>query len=172
MYGILKQHEGYINVSSEPGKGTTFEIYLPIIESMVAEAKKESSSLATSPVGTETILVAEDDAELRYLSKTLLEESGYKVIEAENGHDALIKFKESNGEIKLLLLDIIMPVMNGKGAYDEIRKINPDIKTLFISGYSEKVINKKIIFEEGLNFISKPFSQSELLMKVREALDN
>ncbi|MBI1810921.1 MAG: response regulator, partial [Nitrospirae bacterium] len=106
--------------------------------------------------GTETILLAEDEEEVRKLMKLVLEEAGYKVIEAVDGKEATEKFRENKDSINLLLLDVIMPKINGKGVYEEARKIKPDIKALFSSGYPADFIHKKGILEEGLNFISKP----------------
>lgn len=171
VYGIIKQHNGYVNVYSEADRGTAFKIYLPIIESEVEE--KEAPSAASSQIkgGSETLLVAEDDGEVRKFTKTLLERFGYKVKEAEDGEDAVMKFMENKDEVQLLILDVIMPKRNGKEAYEEIRKIRPDTKALFTSGYTADIINKKGILDEGLNFISKPFSTNDLLKKVREALD-
>ena len=170
VYGIIKQHGGYINVESKPCKGTTFRIYLPLIKSTVEEGK--STPLPAYLNGTEMILVAEDDAEVRNLARVLMEEAGYKVIEVADGHDTINKFMENKDNINLLLLDVIMPTKNGREAYEEIRKIRPDIKTLFMSGYSESSIHKTTILKEGFHFISKPFSQTTLLKKIREILDN
>jgi len=169
VYGIIKQHSGYINCYSEPGTGTTFRIYLPVIESETEKAKKEEH--ITLSGGTETILLAEDEEEVRKLMKLVLEETGYKVIEAVDGKEAIEKFRENKDRITLLLLDVIMPKINGKGVYEEAKKIKPDIKALFSSGYPADFIHKKGILEEGLNFISKPASPHELLKRIREVLD-
>jgi PAS domain S-box-containing protein len=169
VYGIIKQHNGYINCYSEPGAGTTFKIYLPVIESETEKAKKEEH--ITLSGGTETILLAEDEEAVRKLMKLVLEEAGYKVIEAVDGQEAIEKFRENKDNISLLLLDVIMPKINGKGVYEKATKIKPDIKALFSSGYPADFIHKKGILEEGLNFISKPASPHELLKRIREAID-
>ncbi len=170
VYGIVKQHDGYINVYSEPQKGTTFKIYLPLIRSEVEETV--SAMPAAYPEGgTETVLVAEDDQAVRKLTGDVLERLGYKVIAAGDGEEAIEKFMKNKEDIQLLLLDVIMPKKNGKEAYEEIKKINPHIKTLFLSAYTADLIHKKGILEGGLDFILKPVSPKELLRKVREILD-
>lgn len=168
VYGIIKQHEGYITVYSGPGKGTTFKIYLPVIKMGVEDTKSVENPRIKG--GEETVLVAEDDFAVRKLVKDILRRSGYKVITAEDGEDAVNKFKENKEEIQLILLDVIMPGKDGKEAYKEIKNINPDIKTLFLSGYTKDLLNEKGILEEGLNFIAKPVSHNELLKKVKEVL--
>jgi len=170
VYGIIKQHDGYINVYSEPGKGTAFRIYLPLIKSGVEEEKPMELSVAER--GTETVLVAEDDVQVRDLTKCVLEGSGYQVLEAEDGEEAMRVFHENKDRIQLLILDVVMPKKNGKEVYDEIKKIRPDMKAIFTSGYNAEVIHKKGILEKGFGFIVKPSSPQELLKKVREVLDN
>lgn len=169
VYGIVKQHNGYINCYSEQGKGTTFRICLPIIKGEVKEIKQAGISAQIG--GTETVLVAEDEEEVRELTKVVLEEFGYSVIEAVNGDDAVKKFMENKDKVQLLLLDVKMPKMSGKEAYDRIRKIKPDIKTLFASGYPADYVYKKDMLGAGGDFVSKPISPTELLKKVREVLD-
>jgi CheY-like chemotaxis protein len=169
VYGIIKQHDGCINVYSGPDKGTTFKIYLPLIKLSVEEVR-----LADIPIikgGTETILIAEDDAQVRGLTKEVLEGYGYKVMEAVDGDDAIKIFNENKDKIQLLFLDVVMPKKNGKEVYDEITKIRPDIKAIFTSGYPADIIHKKGIIEEGSNFILKPMLPDELLRKVRDVLD-
>jgi CheY-like chemotaxis protein len=169
VYGIIKQHHGDITVYSEPGLGTTFRIYLPML------AAAASASPEAKPVfpagGTETVLLAEDDADVRKVTRTMLQRAGYTVIEAADGVEALNKFREYQDRIHLVILDVIMPRMNGKAVYDELRKLRPDIKTLFTSGHTGDVIHKKGIIEEGMSFLSKPASLTELLQKVRDVLD-
>lgn len=173
-YGILDKHDGYIRCASKPDKGTTFELYLPIISlpEKVEEAKPSLFSRDLSEICTEAILIAEDDPELRDLIGTVLKRAGYETIQAVNGKEAVIKFKANQDRVKLLVFDVIMPVKNGKEAYEEIRAIKPEIKAIFTSGYSAEVIREKELFEEHINFISKPLSPEQLLAKVRRALNN
>jgi len=168
VYGIIKQHDGEINVYSEPGKGTTFKVYLKLVKTRAKSA--EAAPVAAPVGGAETILVAEDDSPVRRFVRTILEEYGYTVIEAVDGEDAVSKFIENKDKIQLLILDVIMPKKNGKEAYEEIRKVRNDVPVLFSSGYTADIISKKGILEEGFNFISKPISSSLLLSKVREIL--
>ncbi|MBA4349391.1 MAG: hybrid sensor histidine kinase/response regulator, partial [Thermodesulfovibrio sp.] len=170
-YGIIKQHNGYINVYSELGKGTTFRIYLPLTEAMKEEAVHTKEEEAEKIEGTETVLIAEDEGHVRKFTKETLERFGYKVIEATDGDEALQKFKENEDRIQLLILDVIMPKRNGREVYDEIRKTKPDIKVIFVSGYPADVIHEKGIPEEGFNFIPKPIRPTDLLKIVREELD-
>lgn len=169
VYGIVKQLEGYITIESEWKKGTTFKIYLPLIEEV---KEKISDYSSTSPSGgVEAILIGEDDPDVRQFVKGLLEGYGYSVIDACDGEDSVSKFKMNRDVIKLVILDIIMPKKNGRDAYEEMRKLRPEIKTLFMSGYAGDVLNSKGIHEEGLNFIAKPLLPVELLNKVRSVLD-
>ncbi len=169
VYGIIKQHNGYINLHSELGRGTTFRIYLPIIDEKV-QYKKIMEHQAIQG-GTETVLLAEDDEDVRKLIKDILEKFGYKVIVAVDGEDAFDKFIENKHSIQILLLDLIMPRKNGKKVYSEIKEIKPDIKALFLSGYSANLVHRKGVLEEDLNFIFKPVSVNDLLINVREILD-
>lgn len=168
-YGIIKQHNGYINVYSELGKGSTFKIYLPVIKSDVEEMRPAAITMPTG--GTEVILLAEDNEEVRKLTRTVLDSFGYEVIEAVDGEDAIDKFKEDRDKIQLLIFDLIMPKKNGKEAFEEIKKIRPNIKVLFSSGYAADIIQKKGGIEEGINTVQKPISPRELIKKVREILD-
>lgn len=173
-YGIVKQHNGLINVYGENGKGTTFKIFLPFasdeIKNMESEDTVDDKKVAKYN-GAETILIAEDDEAVRSLAQHVLEENGYKTLAARDGDEAVVKFRESNDNIQLLILDLIMPKKNGKEAYDEIRQLRPDIKAIFISGYTAEAIRKKGIFQDDIDFISKPALPSTLLCKVREVLD-
>jgi hypothetical protein len=169
VYGIIKQHRGFIDVESAPGAGTSFHLYFPLIPEN-AEGFSSRAEVALSG-GTETILVAEDDDMIRSLTRSVLMEFGYQVIEARDGDDAVRVFGENRDRIDLLLLDVIMPRKNGKAAYEVIRVVRPGIKALFMSGYSADMISNEGILEKGISFISKPVSPTELLLKVREVLD-
>ncbi|MGO9613667.1 MAG: ATP-binding protein [Dissulfurispiraceae bacterium] len=170
VYGIVQQHGGYINVHSDQTKGTTFQIYLPLIESV--EAESEPTITAEQTVGgTETILMAEDNQSVRNLTNKILTHFGYTVIEAIDGEDAVKKYQENKDRIQLLLFDVIMPKMNGKEAYDEIRKIKPGIKVIFSSGFATDIIQQKVSLDKDSHLIYKPVSPLYLLAKVREVLD-
>ncbi len=169
VHGIVKQHNGYINVYSEPGRGTEFKIYLPLTEK-AAQARAVADA---EPVigGTETILVAEDDDALRKLSATVLGRFGYTVIEAVDGEDAVRKFSEQSDRISLVVLDGIMPKRNGRQALEEIRKLRPGMKAVFQSGYSDVVFTREITADASAVLLQKPVRPSDLLRAVRRALD-
>ena len=168
VYGIVKQHDGYITASSEPGKGTRFNVYFPLICGTREKSKKPFVSAASG--GTGTILIAEDDRDTMLFMKALFEEFGYSVIEAFDGEDAVEKFNKNRDSINLLILDMIMPKKNGKAAYESIKKIRPDVKTIFLSGYTSDIMDSQGISEQGLNFFSKPVTPCKLLEKVKEML--
>jgi PAS domain S-box-containing protein len=170
VYGIIKQHHGYIHVYSEKGMGTTFKIYLPVIEDKV-EGKKEEALEQEVIGGGETILVAEDDATVRKLVTTVLRSFGYTVIEAADGDEAVARFSEHADSIDLVLTDTIMPKKNGREAFGEMRKIRPDVPALFTSGYSKEVLRNKKVIDDDPDFILKPVTPRELLKRVRETLD-
>jgi two-component system, cell cycle sensor histidine kinase and response regulator CckA len=168
VYGIVQQHNGHIAVYSEPGLGTTFHVYLPLSGQALV---KEAASALVVRGGEETVLLAEDDESVRGLMQSLLAAAGYAVVEATNGEDALGKFHNHLGRIDLLVLDSIMPKKNGRETYDEIRAIEPDIKVLFVSGYTRDIILDKGIEDKAFPFVPKPLSPNEFLLKVREVLD-
>jgi len=168
VYGLIKQHKGYIDVHSEPGKGTAFKIYLPTTEK-IAGQQEQPTLTADIKGGIETILLAEDEATVRETTKALLNEFGYTVIEAVNGEDAVSQFKENRDKIELLIFDMVMPKKNGKEAYEEIKKISPAVKIIYLSGYAASVM-KGAILDSDANFISKPVTPNELLRKIREVV--
>jgi len=169
VYGIVKQHRGYITVSSEPGKGTEFNLYLPVFQGEAAEEKKQETPIPR--VGNETVLLAEDDEDVRQFQKSILGKFGYNVITAIDGHDAVMKYRQHRDQVALLLFDLAMPKKTGKEAYEEIKKMNPDIKVLFSSGYSPDVIRQRAMLDDSAAVVFKPISPSSLLEKVRNALD-
>ena len=169
VYGIVHQNKGYVNVASQPGKGTTFTIYLPLTEP--AQGTGSLQERAELRGGSEVILVAEDNIQVRQILTATLSDFGYAVIEAYDGMDAVEKFNQNRQGIDLLLLDVIMPRKNGKEAYMEIKKIRPDIRTIFMSGYTGDILSKKGISREGIPMISKPIVIEKLLRQIREILD-
>lgn len=167
VYGIIKQHSGFITVYSEPNHGTTFRIYLPAVQVKVDEERGKTMPIAG---GKETVLIAEDNEEVRHFVQDVLQEYGYKTIEAMDGEDAVNKFKQRPG-VDLIILDSVMPKKNGREVYEEIRGINPHIKVIFTSGYTRDVVLDKGIKDREFDFIAKPLTLDELLQKVREVLD-
>jgi signal transduction histidine kinase len=169
VYGIVKQHHGGIWVYSEPGKGTTFKIYLPAIDGAVAE--KSASESGEARQGSETILLVEDNDQVRKMTANILSRRGYQVFQAENGKNALKLLEARADGVALLLTDVVMPEMNGKDLYLKAVEINPDIRVLYMSGYTDDVIAHRGVLEAGVNFIQKPFSVRGLTTKIREVLD-
>jgi len=173
VYGIVKQSGGYIWVYSELRKGTTFKIYLPRVAGAgerVAPVAVVEKPHKTEP-GTETILVVEDEANLRYLARLFLEKQGYKVIEAADGAVAVQIAVAHEGTIHLLLTDVIMPGMNGRELAQRIAEIRPNVKVLYMSGYTENVIGTNGMLDAGVRLLQKPFNLRDLKDKVREVLD-
>jgi two-component system NtrC family sensor kinase len=173
VYGIIKQSGGYIWVFSETGKGTTFKIYLPRVAERVEPAQVVAiDEGAVSEPGTETILLAEDEINLRYLARQFLEKQGYRVIEAADGAVAMQIAVAHEGVIHLLLTDVIMPGMNGRELAQRISEIRPQTKVLYMSGYTENVIGHNGTLDAGVRLLQKPFTLRELKSKVREVLDS
>jgi PAS domain S-box-containing protein len=167
VYGIVKQHNGYITVYSEPDRGTIFQIYLPVANKI----GKEESLLTTSiKGGNETILIAEDNEAVRGLMSKVLTEYGYRTVETIDGADAIEHFKKV-AKIDLLILDSIMPNKNGWEAYNEIHKIKPGIRVIFTSGYTRDVFLDKGIEDKKFHFLQKPVTPDALLQMVRDVLD-
>jgi len=173
VYGIVKQSGGYIWVYSELSKGTTFKIYLPRVAAAGEPAVQVAAPVETSRAepGTETILVVEDEANLRYLARQFLEKQGYKVVEAADGAVAMQIAVAHEGVIHLLLTDVIMPGMNGRELAQRISEIRPNIKILYMSGYTENVVGHNGTLDAGVRLLQKPFNLRDLKSKVREVLD-
>ncbi|OPX99129.1 MAG: Blue-light-activated protein [Syntrophorhabdus sp. PtaB.Bin047] len=166
VYGIVKQHDGYVSLYSEPDRGTTFRIYLP---AAAGAGREEEALLPAVEGGHETILVAEDNDMVRELIAQVLSRYGYTTVRAIDGADAVEQFRKTPG-VDLLILDSVMPGMNGRQAYNEIRKIRPDIRVIFTSGYTKDIFLAKGVEEGDLNFLQKPIMPEVLLKKVREVL--
>ncbi len=170
VYGIVKQSGGHIWVDSEKGKGTTFKIYLPMIK------RKKSSPNADAPVseskaGNETILVVEDEFMVRELVCDSLKNSGYTILEASNGKEAIEMFTKNSKKIDLILTDVIMPAMSGRKMVEILQKKYPGINALYMSGYTDDAIIKHGVLEPGMAYIQKPFSPKALIQKVQEVLE-
>jgi PAS domain S-box-containing protein len=170
VYGIVKQSGGYIWVYSEPNRGTTFKIYLPRVDQAPENASPENNAKSVLR-GTETILLVEDDAQLRQLSSSVLAHCGYKMLVAGTPEEGLELCKANREKIRLLVTDVVMPRMNGKQLADEILKLCPELKVLFISGYTNNAIVHYGVLEAGLWFLPKPYTLAGLVAKVREVLD-
>jgi PAS domain S-box-containing protein len=170
-YGIVKQSGGYIDVYSEVGTGTTFKIYLPRVHDPVESQKLPESDLMKSR-GSETILLVEDETSLRTLTRNLLELSGYTVLEANNGSEAIHISQQHTGPLQLLLTDVVMPGMNGRVLAGHITAQRPPIKVVYMSGYTGQAVGAHGALEEGSFFLQKPFSRDGLVSKVRQALDS
>jgi two-component system, cell cycle sensor histidine kinase and response regulator CckA len=170
VYGIVKQSEGNVWVYSEPGLGTTFKIYLPrvdrpveVVETLKAEAKL--------PGGTETILLVEDEPSVRLLVRTTLESNGYQVLEATNGAEALLIGEQHQGRIHFLLTDLVMPGISGRMLAEQLAPRRPELKVLFLSGYTDDVVVRHGALNAGMAFLQKPFTPDALARKVREVMD-
>ncbi|HEX7590166.1 MAG TPA: response regulator, partial [Demequinaceae bacterium] len=173
IYGIVKQNDGFASVSSEPGVGTTFCIYLPRVDAAPEPSQEPSPEPPAGKAngrGDATILLVEDEPGILALARKALEGQGYVVLPASTGDDALRLAGEHPGTIDLLLTDVIMPEMNGRALADELRSTRPNLKVLFMSGYTADVITGHGTPEGDAHFIAKPFHLKDLAEKVREVL--
>jgi two-component system, cell cycle sensor histidine kinase and response regulator CckA len=170
VYGIISQSNGHISVYSKVGVGTTFTIYFPLVQRK-EEFNEIESRQATLPLGTETILLVEDEEIVRNLNRQMLEDYGYKVFEATNGYEALSLMDKLDSKIDLLLTDVVMPKMGGRELAEKLTEAHPEIKTLYMSGYTDDSIIRHGISAFSTNFIQKPFTQDTLVFKVREVLE-
>jgi CheY-like chemotaxis protein len=169
VFGIVRQNNGFINVYSEPDKGTTFKIYLPRFygEIEMPAGKQEDIPLK----GTESVLVVEDEAQLLDLAKNSLELYGYNVFTAKSPGDAILLCERSSQKFDLLISDVVMPGMNGKELKERLDMLKPGMKVIFMSGYTADVVAHRGILDEGVNFLQKPFSPRSLARKAREVLN-
>ncbi len=170
VYGIVKQNEGFVYVASEPGQGTTFKIYLPRFEAETPRIASEQMA-GKPPTGTETVLLVEDDEAILNLSKMILENLGYTVLAAKAPGQAMHLVEDHPGDIHLLITDVVMPEMNGRELAERLGAIRPNVKCLYMSGYTADLIAHRGILDEGVNFIQKPFGSNDFAARVRQALD-
>jgi PAS domain S-box-containing protein len=171
VYGVVKQSNGYVYVYSETGRGTAFKIYLPRISEAVKAPNSAPPSRSPYPAGTETVLIAEDMAEVRHLTRATLVQRGYTVLEAANGEEALAQAAAHPGPIHLLLTDVVMPGMGGRELADRLQAARPGVKVLYVSGYPDDAVVRHGLLTAQVHFLQKPFSPLVLLRKVREVAD-
>ena len=170
VYGIVKQNNGFINVYSEPGKGTTIKIYLPRYEGKPVEIQGENTEKIPQGHG-ETILVVEDDLPILELAQKILEGLNYTVLIADTPKGAMGLVEEHTGKIHLLITDVIMPEMNGRELSEQLKSLSPDLKCIFMSGYTSNTIAHHGVLDEGVHFVQKPFSKRDLATIIRKVLD-
>jgi CheY-like chemotaxis protein len=168
-YGIIKQSEGHISVSSEPGNGTTFLIYLP--RTVSAGSGPVVVEETATRRGTEVVLLSEDDANLRALTRDILQSDGYTILESRDTEDALRIAARPDTTIHLLLTDVVMPHMSGRALADAVKVVRPQVKVLYMSGYTDDTIVHHGVLDPGTAFLQKPFTPAALARKVRETLD-
>jgi len=171
VYGIVKQSGGYIWPYSELGMGTTFKIYLPRVDEMAERAQAHAQAAASGLGGTETILLVEDEEGVRALTRQLLQRHGYTVLEAEHGQDALLLCERYSGPIHLLLSDVVLAQMSGRELVQRLSPLRPEMRVLYMSGYSDEAIVQHGVLAPGTAFLQKPFTTESLMRKVREVLE-
>jgi CheY-like chemotaxis protein len=172
VYGIVKQNRGFIWVYSEPGLGTTFKIYLPRVQEMSVVPKLSSPALEDHFTGRETVLLAEDEAAVRESTREFLRLTGYIVLEAGNGMEALAIARDYKGPIHLMISDVVMPQMSGAKLAEDLASERPQMKVLFVSGYAENTVLRHGKIDVTSRFLQKPFSLKVLARKIREVLDS
>jgi CheY-like chemotaxis protein len=170
VHGVVRQHGGAIQLRSVLDGGSTFEIYLPQVET-AAEADAEDDTASREVMGRETILLVEDEDDVRLLAREVLERQGYRVIEAADGAQALGVCEAAPGRVDLILTDVVMPRMSGRELVDRVRASRPDMRVLYMSGYTEDAIVRHGVRDASTSLLGKPFAPADLVRKTREVLD-
>jgi CheY-like chemotaxis protein len=171
VYGIVKQHDGWLEVASEPGHGTTFDIFFPAGNEMAVAGKKEIAPATTVTGGTENILIVEDEPVLREMARDILESCGYQILEATSGKDALDVWSRNTG-IDLLLTDMVMPEgVSGVELADKLLAAKPGLKIIFTSGYTADEVSPEVLARTRAQFLQKPYTHASLAKAVRDCLD-
>ncbi|MEW5735604.1 MAG: PAS domain S-box protein [Thermodesulfobacteriota bacterium] len=169
VHGIVSQNQGFVDYETKPGNGTTFRIFLPRHEGKIAPERPSDQMLKLS--GTETVLVVEDEEQVLNLVTAMLKRFGYQILSARNPGDALLLCERHSGPIELLLTDVVMPLMNGRDLRDRLVELRPELKSLFMSGYTEEIVASRNSADPSVHFLQKPFTAMDLARKVREVLD-
>jgi len=168
VYGIVKQSGGHVWVYSEPGEGTTVKLYLPRLEQAASASLKRTGEFPAG--GTETVLLVEDEESVRQLARRILERRGYRVLECRNGRDALAQATAYGDQIDLILTDVVMPELSGRGLVERLSAVRPNAAVIYMSGYTDSEVLRRGMLEPGSLFVQKPFNPNSLLRIVREAL--
>jgi CheY-like chemotaxis protein len=173
VYGIVKQHEGWVEANSEPGKGSTFDVFFPASDEVPAAAKGAKTFTAPAMIGgTETVLIVEDEPVLRDMARVILEECGYQILEASSGTEALEVWNRHASRIDLLLTDMVMPGgISGVDLAEKLLASRPQLRIVFTSGYAANEVNREVLAKTRARFLPKPYSHDELAHAVRDCLD-